>query len=1044
MGSHTKSITDANIHRIREFELEKVSLVEEFDILQIVGEGWFGKILLVEHKATDREMVLKALPKPYTALVDFYREFHYGLNLGLHKNIITAYDVAFETAGFYVFSQEYAPLGDLTSNVSEIGIGELHTKRVAKQLASALEYIHKKQLVHRDIKLDNILVFKSDFSRIKLCDFGETRPAGSLVLRRNEWLPYAAPEILEISVDDSYICNISHDIWQFGIVIFVCLTGCLPWQKAAHDDPRYVRYISWQNSTLPMIRVPKLFKLVSTKAQRFFKRYLEPKEERRPTDLKDVYRYLDDRWMSKGMEKSNETLTEDDGLCPSMYSFHSSPEEKNKILHSLTQYGLETTVDRNAKKDRIKKWIESSIIEEEEDGGEDVAPEKSNNAESRTEAIRNINAERQKRRRHYSKRLESREKQYKPPVDPRIPLEIQKIPQFNSRTIKTVPENSKDATNGPSRPPRNILCALPFRNITIAPSSPTTSTDSAISSDGSTIKYKGYNFLRQDKIAEVTDHVQNKLKFNANQLKFDKDYLNELTSDPNSGVFKQECKYHVALHPAQFNNFGESVKDELGKKIGRFDESFQGIMLGYENVRLQSKLGVIGSDNCHVHLDIEALFYVFHPQIDMVLKGTVTRTTKDHVGCLVYNTFNISLPKPAGEEDETWLGENVTIKSEVSFRITFVNLTARLPHIRGHLLSIESQGDISGVSLIKSEKKGKKTKFVDEEVVENPHKDKRKKMSSISVTEDPTEVEQEKPKKNKRRKSLSTSLIDESALYDDEVPIENGEVIPNKVKKHKEKQFRDYSSEAEVTTPNAKSEKKKRKKSTSFSLGESSLHTELILKDEIKEEEVSLTPSKYKDSDKTKKNKKKKSLSTSLIDESDLYVDEVRIENGEFLSNKVKKQKEKKFRDYSSEAEVDIPTAKSEKKNRKKSMSFSIGENSLHTELILKDEIKEEEVTLTPSKYKDSDKTKKKNKHRKKDDLDISLESLDIKSLFTENMDFDEKSSLNMADSPDKKRKRRKSQMISQDEDLYLDKVKLEPDSELEKIIGKKEKKSKS
>lgn len=88
-----------------------MNLSDEFDILQIVGEGWFGKILLVEHKATDTEMVLKALPKPYTALKDFYREFHYGLHLGVHKNIITAYDVAFETAGFYVFSQEYAPLG---------------------------------------------------------------------------------------------------------------------------------------------------------------------------------------------------------------------------------------------------------------------------------------------------------------------------------------------------------------------------------------------------------------------------------------------------------------------------------------------------------------------------------------------------------------------------------------------------------------------------------------------------------------------------------------------------------------------------------------------------------------------------------------------------------------------------------------------------------------------------------------------------------------------------------------------------------------------
>lgn len=91
-----------------------MNLTEEFDILQIVGEGWFGKILLTEHKSTQTEMALKALPKAYTAITDFYREFHYGLHLSAHRNIITTYDVAFETAAFYVFSQEYAPLGNKT------------------------------------------------------------------------------------------------------------------------------------------------------------------------------------------------------------------------------------------------------------------------------------------------------------------------------------------------------------------------------------------------------------------------------------------------------------------------------------------------------------------------------------------------------------------------------------------------------------------------------------------------------------------------------------------------------------------------------------------------------------------------------------------------------------------------------------------------------------------------------------------------------------------------------------------------------------------
>lgn len=94
--------------------------------------------------------------------------------------------------------------GDLTSNVTETGLGELHAKRVARQLAAAVHHIHSRELVHRDIKLDNILVFRSDFSRIKLCDFGETRRVNTVVRRHNEWLPYSPPEVLQIDTDETY------------------------------------------------------------------------------------------------------------------------------------------------------------------------------------------------------------------------------------------------------------------------------------------------------------------------------------------------------------------------------------------------------------------------------------------------------------------------------------------------------------------------------------------------------------------------------------------------------------------------------------------------------------------------------------------------------------------------------------------------------------------------------------------------------------------------------------------------------------------------
>ncbi|XP_077297481.1 uncharacterized protein LOC143919160 isoform X2 [Arctopsyche grandis] len=392
MAPPARKAIAGSIHRIREFELEKVNLAEEFDILQIVGEGWFGKILLVEHRGTDTEMVLKALPKPYVPLRDFYREFHYGLHLGTHKNVITTYDVAFETAGFYVFSQEYAPLGDLTSNVSDTGIGELHTKRVAKQLAAALDHLHARDLVHRDVKLDNILIFKSDFSRIKLCDFGETRKSQTVIRRRNEWLPYAPPEVLKTPVEDTYKAVTSHDVWQFGIVIFVCLTGCLPWQKAALDDPRYVRYLNWYNTANPLRKQPKLFKLVSSRAQKFFKKILEPRPDKRPPTLGDFQKYLDDRWMAKGINEKNGTEgTEIDELCPSMYSFHSDINEKNKLLHIFYEAGIETTVDRVAKKERIRQWIQNSVINEEDENENNSSNLNSMyNSDAEEETIENV------------------------------------------------------------------------------------------------------------------------------------------------------------------------------------------------------------------------------------------------------------------------------------------------------------------------------------------------------------------------------------------------------------------------------------------------------------------------------------------------------------------------------------------------------------------------------------------------------------------------------------------------------------------------------
>ncbi|XP_046662811.1 serine/threonine-protein kinase meng-po-like [Homalodisca vitripennis] len=170
---------ESNLHRIQESPLPELELGDQYEVERELGEGCFARIILANHRQTDTSVVLKMIHTELTTLKDFHREFHYSYHLSPHPNILCSYPVAFKAADCWVFAQEYAPLGDLSGVVRAGGVPENSCKKVARQLSSALEFMHSKQLVHRDIKLENILVFAPDLSTVKLCDFGETRKEDS-------------------------------------------------------------------------------------------------------------------------------------------------------------------------------------------------------------------------------------------------------------------------------------------------------------------------------------------------------------------------------------------------------------------------------------------------------------------------------------------------------------------------------------------------------------------------------------------------------------------------------------------------------------------------------------------------------------------------------------------------------------------------------------------------------------------------------------------------------------------------------------------------
>ncbi len=171
------------------------------------------------------------------------------------------------------------------------------------------------------------------------------------------------------------------DVFQFGIVIFFCLFGILPWQRADQtSDPNFSEFCIWRRKRTS--KIPKNFKPLSSRAQKMFKKLLDPDPERR-LRLNELPKYTGDdlRWLRKGGSKSLLSSPTDsrmptgmagteaaaqhflsDGISQltmgSFQSVHSNAVEKNKVLYTLLQHGVETTVDRSQKNSRIIHWIQ--------------------------------------------------------------------------------------------------------------------------------------------------------------------------------------------------------------------------------------------------------------------------------------------------------------------------------------------------------------------------------------------------------------------------------------------------------------------------------------------------------------------------------------------------------------------------------------------------------------------------------------------------------------------------------------------------------------
>ncbi|UJR34944.1 hypothetical protein I4U23_027722 [Adineta vaga] len=230
---------------------DDATLDTRYEVLNKLGEGTFGTVFRVRNKETDLFYAMKTIQKkPGNKIKASVLENEVKLLKEVnHPNLIQLHEVLESSQNLYLIV-ELCEGGELGLHLKKIGpLPEETVKQIMSKLVNALYYLHKMDIVHRDLKLENILLknipmTKTDEFDIRVTDFGlsSKQSITNTDSLFNEYCGtplYMAPEILD-NKNYSALC----DVWALGIIMFYLITGRHPY--IANNEQRLLELIRTQ------------------------------------------------------------------------------------------------------------------------------------------------------------------------------------------------------------------------------------------------------------------------------------------------------------------------------------------------------------------------------------------------------------------------------------------------------------------------------------------------------------------------------------------------------------------------------------------------------------------------------------------------------------------------------------------------------------------------------------------------------------------------------------------------------------------------------
>eukprot|EP00299_Pterocystis_sp_00344_P014003 c6923_g1_i2.p1 GENE.c6923_g1_i2~~c6923_g1_i2.p1 ORF type:complete len:560 (+),score=111.15 c6923_g1_i2:30-1682(+) len=210
-------------------------LIGDFEVGRKIGVGSFASVYEAQHRFTQQKVAIKVISKNrlnsklqanLQSEVSLLKSFD-------HPNVVKLYDVE-NTENHLFLIMEHCAGGDLAEFLKVHGkCSEELARNIISQLAAGLSFMRSKNVIHRDIKPQNLLLTDSPSPVVKIADFGFARimKEGMMAVTMCGSPLYMAPEVMQYKSYDAKV-----DLWAVGAVLYELLTGSPPFPARTHKE----------------------------------------------------------------------------------------------------------------------------------------------------------------------------------------------------------------------------------------------------------------------------------------------------------------------------------------------------------------------------------------------------------------------------------------------------------------------------------------------------------------------------------------------------------------------------------------------------------------------------------------------------------------------------------------------------------------------------------------------------------------------------------------------------------------------------------------